>query len=223
MRTVRRRGRREQGRAEIVDRTIEAMRTRLGPDPTLNDVVSELNIAKPTFYRFFDDKSDLFWAIVDRVRGDLMALAPSASALLFSPVAELTRAALSEVVSYADTNPAVVRFVLRGQLTHRSDLDDRPQSDISGAAAKIVAMLKVWAPKATVDMAKAEFHLHALLAACGGVCDWWIASATGDERAIPREEFIDYLVSLVTGSVSRFADDIGLVYNPHRILAANFT
>ncbi|QQG86616.1 TetR/AcrR family transcriptional regulator [Mycobacteroides chelonae] len=206
-----------------MDRTMEAMGTRLGPDLTLNDVVSELDIAKPTFYRFFDGKSDLFWAIVDKVRDDLSARVPSAPALLLAPVAELTRMVLSEMVSYVDANPAVIRFVLRGQFSHRSDVDDRPQADVSKSAAKIVAMLQVWAPKTTVDMAKAEFHLYALLSACGGVCDWWLGSDVGAERTMPHAEFIDHLISLVTGSVSRFADDIGAVYDPDRLLAASFS
>ncbi|MBN7303148.1 TetR/AcrR family transcriptional regulator [Mycobacteroides abscessus subsp. bolletii] len=207
-----------------MDRTIDAMGTRLGSDPTLNDVVSELNIAKPTFYRFFDDKSDLFWAIADKVRDDLMARLPSSSQTWpFSSVAELTRVVVSEVVNYADENPAVVRFVVRSQFGHRFELDNRPQSDVSGAAAKIVEALKGRVSKVEVDTAKAEFHLYALLAACGSVCDWWLGTATRNERVMPREQFIDYVVLLVTGLVAQFTEDIGVVHDPHRILSASFT
>lgn len=222
MRTTRRRGNRDHGRAEIVVRTIDAMRTGLGPDPTLNDVITELGIAKPTFYRFFDDKSDLFWAIVDKVRDDLMARVPSASALLLSPLGELYNEALSELVGYADSNPTVVRFVLRGQFAHRSDMDNRPQADANAAAARIVALLHMRAPNAAVDIRKVEFYLHALLAACGSACDWWLGPDMDDERSVPRDEFIGSLVSLVTGLVSQFADDVGVVHNPQRVAAASF-
>jgi AcrR family transcriptional regulator len=212
-RTARWAGHRDAVRSEIVDRAFEAISGRLGADASLNDIVAELGFSKPKIYRFFDGKSDLFWAITDRVRDEFWSRVPAPTAMFTDTVDDLVRRIVTEFVRYVDENPDVIRFIVRGQFTHRTEAGGRPFSDLVQAVEAISGLVEVSAPNVSVDKKDIEFVLYTILASCGGACDWWLGIDTHAERVIPLDQFVDRCVSIVFGLIGQFADDLGVVFD----------
>src|SRR6476661_5646808 len=123
-RTERWREHRVKVRAEFVDAAFRAL-DKFGPEVSMGDIAKEAGAAKPKLYRHFEDKTDLYNAIVDRIRDMLWERIVSSADLTNDSARELIRRGAAEYVLVVSEHPNVFRFMLHSHFTRRADESER--------------------------------------------------------------------------------------------------
>lgn len=107
----------DEERAQIREQLVETGRELLltyGPDKTtVKDITEPVGIAKPTFYQFFDAKSDLYLEIFDREFDEFVDQIRATLDEDDSPQAQLERV-FECYVAFGEENEFVQRVFLQG-------------------------------------------------------------------------------------------------------------
>ncbi len=98
-------------RAELIDAVLGAVRQR-GPAVDMDDIAAVSGVAKPVFYRYFKDKTDLFLAVGQEVGERLVADVVTAVDGREHP-REMIAAGVATFLSAVEDDPEVYRFVLQ--------------------------------------------------------------------------------------------------------------
>lgn len=98
-------------RAELIAAVLVTVRER-GPDIGLDDVAAVSGIAKPVFYRYFQDKADLYLSVGREAAEQLVAEVVAAVEQQSAPRAML-EAGIGAFLAGVETDPEVYRFVLQ--------------------------------------------------------------------------------------------------------------
>ncbi|WP_331236431.1 TetR/AcrR family transcriptional regulator [Natronorarus salvus] len=123
-------GERERIREALIHTGREKF-TRYGvKKTTIGDLTEPVGIASGTFYRFFDSKDDLYWAVLETEREGVVERIETAVSAAAGPEAEI-RALLSAIFSEIETNPLV-----RGLL---DDADERARMIATMSEAELEA------------------------------------------------------------------------------------
>lgn len=77
---------------------------------SVSTVIAEAGVSRPTFYEYFADKDDCFLAALAEVRGRLLEAVGEAMDDVRSR--QVTQAALSALLEFARTHPAMARFLV---------------------------------------------------------------------------------------------------------------
>jgi TetR/AcrR family transcriptional regulator len=97
---------RERIRAALVERGREQFSRYGVKKTTVADLTGAVGIANGTFYRFFDSKGDLYWAVLETEREGVLERIDEVVEATDGPEAEM-RALLSAVFTEIETNPLV--------------------------------------------------------------------------------------------------------------------
>jgi AcrR family transcriptional regulator len=112
--TVLQKGRKRTQRERIIHGMIAAAARDGYAGATVNDVVSEAGVSKPTFYEYFADRDECFLAALQEtsqsLHGDI------ARALAGAPGARAGAAAIAGLVAFAAAQPAQARFLMNDTL-----------------------------------------------------------------------------------------------------------
>ena len=194
-------------RNELVDGTLEAIRTR-GSNVSMDEIAAEIGVSKTVLYRYFVDKNDLTTAVM--MRFAQTTLIPNMAAALSSNLDgfDLTREIIRVYVETVAAEPEPYRFVMANSSASKSKV-------IASSEQIIARMLAVMLRR---RMAEVGMDTH-------GVEPWaflivgGVQLATHSWMSHPRmtsDELIDYLTMLswnalcgiveVGGSLEKFRE-----------------
>ncbi|MGL6236861.1 MAG: TetR/AcrR family transcriptional regulator [Segniliparus sp.] len=213
---------RAQVRAELVEAAFRAV-DQLGPDVSMQEIAAEAGKPKPTLYRYFADRGELFEAVADRVKElitERVVVLPMSSA----PTArELLRLGLTGYADLLAAHPNVFRALMNDMLLGGGA--SRVLDNGRLLASEIAAMLgdvgeQIGGPKDNVELPAA-----AIVGAVAAAADWWM------KDGVPKtsvEQFVAQLEAVLAGMVEATAKAEGFMldfdaplYAFARPLAAN--
>ena len=139
-------------RNELVDGTLEAIRTR-GRDVSMDEIAAEIGVSKTVLYRYFVDKNDLTTAVM--MRFAQTTLIPNMAAALSTNLDgfDLTREIIRVYVETVAAEPEIYPFVFANSSASRSKVDRRLRTDHRRHARRDVppadAAGRAWTPRAS--------------------------------------------------------------------------
>lgn len=211
-------------RAQVrLDFVTAAIRTfdRVGPSATLDDICAEVGAKKPKLYRFFDDKSDLYQAILDYLIEDLWNhLSPQIN-LAEDSATTLTRRIIGEFADVVAEHPNVFHFLASGQYGSVTGDGEHPLQMARGSAERAAEIVRDVLADAFDDAAHLEIVIYTLFGLAASAADWWIRTDRPANDAFTRDEFVTMLSRSVLGVV-RANLDPAITFDPDEPLHLAF-
>ncbi|MFF0544686.1 TetR/AcrR family transcriptional regulator [Nocardia thailandica] len=199
-RTERWREHRLKVRAEFVDAAFRAL-DRVGPDVSMGDIAREAGAAKPKLYRHFEDKTDLYNAIVDRLRDLLWMKLLGGMDLTDDTVAELLRRAAAEYVTVICEHPNVFRFMLHSHFTQQARESERALQSARQSARRAAEFMVGLIPGDQADVAGLELANYTAFGAVASATDWWLGANLRESSVMSEDAFVDYLTQSISALV----------------------
>jgi AcrR family transcriptional regulator len=190
------RAHREVRRGELIDAVIAAVAER-GALVGMDDIAAASGIAKPVFYRYFTDKSDLFLAVGRAVAENVVAEVMAAIDRAADPREKL-EAGIDAYIATIEANPALYRFVA----AHQSK---RAGGDVLGDYASVVGVhasrvIGDFMRAAGLDSGAAEPWGFGIVGLARSATDRWLEQPT-----MSRAALVTYLTDLVWPGLSHSA------------------
>jgi AcrR family transcriptional regulator len=197
-RSERWRAHRETRREELIT-SVVAVVSRQGHDVGMDDISKASGVAKPVFYRYFNDKSDLFLAVGRAVAEGVVADTTTAIDLATSPRAKLA-AGIDAYLAKIESEPELYRFVVQ-----HGGLGARSSEDLLGDYASIVGLhatrvIGEFMRQAGVDSGAAELWGFGIVGLVRSAADRWL-----DQPSMSRATVVGYLTDLIWPGLSREA------------------
>ncbi len=200
---------RKKVRGEIVDAAFRAI-DRLGPELSVREIAEEAGTAKPKIYRHFQDKSDLFQAIGERLRDMLWgAIFPSID-LKTDTAREVVRRAVEEYVNLVDEHPNVLRVFIQG----RSAASPQILNEGRGITLAMADMFDNELREMELDHAAFELAAHAAFGSAASATEWWLGPDADSPRHMPRDQFVAHLTTIMMGVIVGTAEALGIAMDP---------
>lgn len=211
---------RKMVRAQIVDAAFRAI-DRSGPELSVREIAEEAGTAKPKIYRHFQDKSDLFQAIGERLRDMLWtAIFPSID-LKTDAAREVVRRAVEEYVNLVDEHPNVLRVFIQG----RSAASPQILEEGRGITLALADMFDNELREMELDHAAFELAAHAAFGSAASATEWWLGAEPDSPRRMPRDQFVAHLTTIMMGVIVGTAEALGIALDPdrpiHSVVPAN--
>jgi AcrR family transcriptional regulator len=192
------RAHRELRRAELIAAVLGAVADR-GAGVGMDDIASASGIAKPVFYRYFTDKSDLFLAVGRAVAENVVAEVKSAIDGATEPRAKL-EAGISAYIASIEDNPELYRFVAAHRVSGRSS-----GADLLGDYATVVGLhasrvIGEFLRAAGLDSGAADPWGFGIVGLVRSATDRWL-----DQKTMSREALVGYLTDMIWPGLSRSA------------------
>ncbi|WP_249644090.1 TetR/AcrR family transcriptional regulator [Nocardia sputi] len=209
-RTERWREHRKKVREEFVDAAFRAL-DKFGPAVSMGDIAKEAGAAKPKLYRHFEDKTDLYNAIADRVRDMLWEQIMTSFDLTGDSAGDLVRRAATEYALVVSRQPNVFRFMLHSHFTQRSDDGDRALQSARQSAERAAELFADAVDDESVRIVSVELVIYSIFGAVASATDWWLKVNRSQPPAMSVEEFADYLSEIIFALVTASARLHGIV------------
>ncbi|MET9287233.1 TetR/AcrR family transcriptional regulator [Nocardia beijingensis] len=221
-RTERWREHRHKVREEFVDAALRAL-DKFGPAVSMGDIAKEAGAAKPKLYRHFEDKTDLYNAIVDRVRDLLWEQVMTSFDPTGDSAGDLVRRAASEYVLVVARQPNVFRFMLHNHFTQRSDNADSALLSARQSARRAAELFAGVVDDESVRIESVELVIYSIFGAVASATDWWLGVNRLEPPAMPVEQFAAYLSEIVFALVAASARLHGIAIAADRPLHLAFS
>ncbi|MFI2281714.1 TetR/AcrR family transcriptional regulator [Nocardia beijingensis] len=221
-RTERWREHRHKVREEFVDAALRAL-DKYGPAVSMGDIAKEAGAAKPKLYRHFEDKTDLYNAIVDRVRDLLWEQVMTSFDPTGDSAGDLVRRAASEYVLVVARQPNVFRFMLHSHFTQRSDDADRALLSARQSARRAAELFAGVVDDESVRIESVELVIYSIFGAVASATDWWLGVNRLEPPAMPVEQFAAYLSEIIFALVAASARLHGIAIAADRPLHLAFS
>ncbi|MGV9822726.1 TetR/AcrR family transcriptional regulator [Nocardia xishanensis] len=209
-RTERWRAHRVKVRDEFVDAAFRAL-DKFGPDVSMGDIAKEAGAAKPKLYRHFEDKTDLYNAIVDRVRDMLWERIISSIDLTNDSARELVRRGAAEYALAVTEHPNVFRFMLHSHFTQQADESERALQSARQSARRAAELFAGLVEDESIDVASVELVNYSIFGAVASATDWWLGANRLQANAMPIEKFVAYIAEIVSALAEANARLNGIV------------
>ncbi|MCP2291552.1 TetR/AcrR family transcriptional regulator [Nocardia amikacinitolerans] len=221
-RTERWRAHRVKVRDEFVDAAFRAL-DKFGPEVSMGDIAKEAGAAKPKLYRHFEDKTDLYNAIVDRVRDMLWERIISSIDLSNDSARELVRRGAAEYALVVTEHPNVFRFMLHSHFTQQADESERALQSARQSARRAAEMFAGLVEDDSIDVASIEVVNYSIFGAVASATDWWLGANRLQGNTMPIEKFVAYIAEIVSALAEANARLNGIVINADLPLHAAFS
>lgn len=208
---------RKKVRSEIVDAAFRAI-DQLGPELSLREIAEEAGTAKPKIYRHFNDKSDLFQAIGERLRDMLWAAIFPSINLAADPAREVIRRSVEQYVRLVDEHPNVVRFLMQGRFAEHSESAMRALNEGREITLAMADMFNNELHDMQLDGAAIELAAFATFGTAASATDWWLGGTQDSPRRMPREQFVAHLTTIMVGAINGTCELLGITIDPDRPL-----
>ncbi|MEV0028649.1 TetR/AcrR family transcriptional regulator [Nocardia sp. NPDC050793] len=222
-RTERWRAHRVKVRDEFVDAAFRAL-DKFGPDASMGDIAKEAGAAKPKLYRHFEDKTDLYNAVVDRVRDMLWERIISSIDLSNDSARELVRRGAAEYALVVTEHPNVFRFMLHSHFTQQADESERALQSARQSARRAAELFAGLVEDESIDVASVELVNYSIFGAIASATDWWLGANRLQANAMPIERFVAYIAEIVSALAEANARLNGIVIDAdlplHRAFSA---
>ncbi|WP_378743301.1 TetR/AcrR family transcriptional regulator [Nocardia brasiliensis] len=196
-RTERWREHRLKVREEFVDAAFRAL-DKFGPDVSMGDIAKAAGAAKPKLYRHFEDKTDLYNAIVDRVRDMLWEQIIASFDLTNDSARELVRRGAAEYVLVVSEHPNVFRFMLHSHFAQQSDDSERALQSARQSARRAADLFAELLADESVEVDGVELVIYSIFGAVASATDWWLGANRLKTPAMPIEKFVAYLAETIS-------------------------
>ncbi len=168
-----------------------AVVAEFGPGVGMDDIAKASGIAKPVFYRYFNDKSDLFLAVGRTVAEGVVADVTSAINNATTPRSKLA-AGIDAYLANIEERPELYRFVVQ-----HSDASTLRSDGLVGDYATIVGLhatqvIGEFMRLAGLDSGAAELWGFGIVGLVRAAADRWL-----DQPAMSRSTVASYLTDLV--------------------------
>ncbi|RBO87827.1 TetR family transcriptional regulator [Nocardia puris] len=170
---------------------------KYGPEVSMGDIAKEAGAAKPKLYRHFEDKTDLYNAIVDRVRDILWERILAGIDLTGDSARELVRRSAAEYALVVTEHPNVFRFMLHSHFTQQADESERALQSARQSARRLAELFAGLLDE-TVDVASIELVNYSIFGAVASATDWWLGANRLAANAMPIEKFVAYLAEIIS-------------------------
>ncbi|WP_067838175.1 TetR/AcrR family transcriptional regulator [Nocardia lijiangensis] len=209
-RTERWRAHRVKVRDEFVDAAFRAL-DKFGPEVSMGDIAKEAGAAKPKLYRHFEDKTDLYNAIVDRVRDMLWERIISSIDLSNDSARELVRRGAAEYALVVTEHPNVFRFMLHSHFTQQADESERALQSARQSARRAAELFAGLVEDDSIDVASVELVNYSIFGAVASATDWWLGANRLRANAMPIEKFVAYIAEIASALAEANARLNGIV------------
>lgn len=206
---------RKKVRGEIVEAAFRAI-DRLGPDLSVREIAEEAGTAKPKIYRHFNDKSDLFQAIGERLRDMLWAAVFSSVDFASDSAREIIRRSAEEYVSLVDEHPNVLRFFIQGRFPEQSESTIRTLNEGREITLAMAEMFNNELREMELDRGAIELAAFAAFGSAASATDWWLGPQPDSPRRMSRDKFVAHLTTIMMGVISGTAELLGITLDPDR-------
>lgn len=195
-------------RNELVDGTLEAIRTR-GRDVSMDEIAAEIGVSKTVLYRYFVDKNDLTTAVM--MRFAQTTLIPNMAAALSTNLDgfDLTREIIRVYVETVAAEPEIYPFVFANSSASRSKVIADSERIIAGMLA---VMFRRRMQRVGMDTKGVQPWAYMIVGGVQLATHSWMS-----HRRMSSDELIDYLTMLswsalcgiveVGGSLEKFNDE----------------
>jgi AcrR family transcriptional regulator len=156
----------------------------------MDDIAAVSGVAKPVFYRYFADKSDLFLAVGRQVAENVVADVTAAIDRAEAPRAKL-EAGIEAYIMGIEANPALYRFVATHPgrpRSNRSDFLDDYATTVGLHAARVIGEIL---RQAGFDSGGAEPWGFGIVGMVRAATDRWLEAPT-----MSRADLVRYLTDL---------------------------
>ena len=215
---------RKKVRGEIVEAAFRAI-DRLGPELSVREIAEEAGTAKPKIYRHFQDKSDLFQAIGERLRDMLWAAIFPSIDLKTDSAREVIRCAVEEYVNLVDLHPNVLRVFIQGRSAATPQSAVRILNEGRGITLAVADMFDNELREMELDHAAIELAANAAFGSAASATEWWLGPEADSPRRMPREQFIAHLTTIMMGVIVGTAEALGITLDPdqpiHSVVPSN--
>lgn len=183
-------------REELVDGTLAAIRVR-GSAAGMDEIAAEIGVSKTVLYRYFSDKNDLVHATMQRfIETTLMPRVYEAISLDAEEY-HLVRSALAAYVGTVDEDPEVYRFIMGNGSGDQSSL-----AEFEKLFAEVVsAVITDRAHERGIETEGALLWSYVLVGGIQLATHWW----TTTDKAMSREDVVDYLAMMAWGAIEGMA------------------
>lgn len=212
-RTERWREHRIKVRAEFVDAAFRAL-DEFGPDVSMDDIAKTAGAAKPKLYRHFEDKFDLFNAIVERVQDILWERILASVNVMRDSGRELVRRGVTEYALVVTEHPNVFRFMVHSHFTTQSAESERALQSARQSARRAAQLFANVFDDHAIDAESAELTIYSAFGAVASATDWWLGANRVQSRPMPIEQFIEYLAAIVSSLAEATARLHGVSVDP---------
>ena len=192
-----------QRRERILDAAEVAFAARGYSGASVGEIAEASGITKPVLYDHFSSKHELFVALMERARDELVAHG-AAAMRADAPAQERIRAAVASFFAFVDDHPAAVR-VLFASPRETAELDAESRRVQSEATAQIGGLLTADPRLARGRRGRArllQMHAEFLKSGLHGLADWWAAHPD-----VPRRVLIDAAVTMAWGALGPLYED----------------
>jgi AcrR family transcriptional regulator len=204
---------RKKVRAEIVDAAFRAI-DKLGPELSLREIAAEAGTAKPKIYRHFNDKSDLFQAIGERLRDMLWAAIFPNINLSTDPAREVIRRSVEQYVRLVDEHPNVLRFLIQGRFAQQSESTIRALREGREITLAMADMFSNELREMELDREGIELAAFATFGSAASATDWWLGPDVDSPRRMARDKFVSYMTTIMLGAINGTTALLGIKIDP---------
>ena len=197
-RTERWREHRIRVRADFVDAAVKAI-AQYGPEVSMDDIARTAGAAKPKLYRHFENKLDLYSAIVARVQSILWERIVDNLDLASTPAGTIVRRGAAEYARIVHENPNLFRFLVHGHFTQQADESRRALAAAHESARTFATVLTAALDNPVVDGVRTELVTISIFGAVASATEWWVGPTDATARTLTVDEFATYLSALVFG------------------------
>jgi AcrR family transcriptional regulator len=193
------RAHREARREELIATVVAAV-NELGAGVSIDEISAWSGTAKPVFYRYFENRADLFLAVGRRVAASVVAETTAAIDRERSPRAMLS-AGIDAYLAHIESNPELYRFVVlhddSGQSSGGRDVLDDYASIVGLHASRIIGEFM---RQAGQDAGAAELWGFGIVGMVRSAADRWL-----EQRMLSREAVVACLTDLIWPGLSSAA------------------
>jgi AcrR family transcriptional regulator len=184
------RAHREVRRAELIAAVIAAVGER-GAAVGMDDIAAASGIAKPVFYRYFTDKSDLFLAVGRAVAESVVTEVKAAIDTPTDPRDKL-EAGIGAYIANIEANPDLYRFSATHQIGGRSATGDVLDDYASVVGVHAARVIGEFLRAAGLDSGAADPWGFGIVGMVRAATDRWL-----DQKIMSRAALVTYLTDLV--------------------------
>jgi AcrR family transcriptional regulator len=190
-------------REQILDAAYQVFASKGYATATIADVAQSLRLGHGTIYRYFDNKLDLFMAVIARIlaqlAGALTGEGPQSSNTLQEYREQVVRIG-NRLADMLDTDPAVAKLLFYEAMGISAELDEHIQAAFEAAGRITELFLHNGKSKGflrqDMDVEATSLAMNALMFEAGRR----IVRSTDHERA--RERWVQAIVAMIFGGIS---------------------
>lgn len=168
--------------------------------------IAELaGITKPVIYHHFDSKRDLYIALLDLYRGEMLAFLGKAAVNARTPGGRLA-AGLDAFLAFVETHPQAWRILFANPppsddiiVEEHRRVQDRARAGIVTLMAAADTAGHPGDPSGDALVVEREMAAEVIKSAADGLAAWW-----HDHRGVPREHVVYVLMNVMWIGFDRF-------------------